>query len=222
MTQLASGKLIPSDAVLYAAGRQGATGALELENAGLEADARGRIAVNESYQTAKPHIYAVGDVIGFPSLAVDLLGAGTARRLHAFGVEARTMRDAAAVRHLHDPRDLHGRPQRGGADRRAPCRTSSASPATARSRAARSRATRMACSSCSSRPRPRQVLGVHIFGSAAAELVHIGQAVIAMDGTVDYLIDTVFNYPTFAEAYKVAALDAMNRLNELSVARKVA
>jgi NAD(P) transhydrogenase len=63
---------------------------------------------------------------------------------------------------------------------------------------------------------------VHIFGSAAAELVHVGQAVIAMEGTVDYLIHTVFNYPTFAEAYKVAALDAMNRLNELSVARKVA
>jgi NAD(P) transhydrogenase len=71
-------------------------------------------------------------------------------------------------------------------------------------------------------PDSRKVLGVHIFGSAAAELVHVGQAVIAMNGTVDYLIDTVFNYPTFAEAYKVAALDAMNRLNELSVARKVA
>jgi NAD(P) transhydrogenase len=71
-------------------------------------------------------------------------------------------------------------------------------------------------------PETREVLGVHIFGSCAAELVHVGQAVIAMGGTVDYLIDTVFNYPTFAEAYKVAALDAMNRLNELSVARKVA
>ena len=91
VTQLASGKLIPSDAVLYAAGRQGATGALELENAGLEADPRGRITVNETYQTAKPHIYAVGDVIGFPSLASTSSEQGRLAACHAFGVEARTM-----------------------------------------------------------------------------------------------------------------------------------
>ena len=118
LTQLASGKMIPSDAVLYAAGRQGATSGLELENAGLEADPRGRIAVSETYQTAQPHIYAVGDVVGFPSLASTSSQQG--RQAACRRLRDRVPDDgvAAAVRDLHDPRDLDGRTQRGGADGR--------------------------------------------------------------------------------------------------------
>ena len=91
LTQLASGKMIPSDAVLYAAGRQGATDALDLPSAGLEADKRGRITVNENYQTSKEHIYAVGDVVGFPSLASTSSEQGRLAACHAFGVPARSM-----------------------------------------------------------------------------------------------------------------------------------
>ena len=91
-----------------------------------------------------------------------------------------------------------------------------ASPATASWPAARSSATRTACSSCSSPRRTGRLLGVHVFGTGATELVHIGQAVMGCGGTVDYLVDAVFNYPTLAESYKVAALDAMNKMRHLS------
>jgi NAD(P) transhydrogenase len=221
VTQLASGKLLPSDAVLYAAGRQGATSALELENAGLAADPRGRIEVNESYQTAKPHIYAVGDVIGFPSLASTSSEQGRLAACHAFGVEARTMASLL-------PFGIFTIPEISTVGLNEEELTEQAVPYVVGLARYREIARGQISGDTHGMlkllvaPETRKVLGVHIFGSAAAELVHVGQAVIAMDGTVDYLIDTVFNYPTFAEAYKVAALDAMNRLNELSVARKVA
>jgi NAD(P) transhydrogenase len=221
LTQLASGKMIPSDAVLYAAGRQGATNDLELGNAGLEADSRGRIAVSETYQTAKPHIYAVGDVIGFPSLASTSSEQGRLAACHAFGVEARSM--AALL-----PFGIYTIPEISTVGRNEEELTDQAVPYVVGLARYREIARGQISGDTHGMlkllvaPDTRNVLGVHIFGSAAAELVHVGQAVIAMNGTVDYLIDTVFNYPTFAEAYKVAALDAMNRLNELSVARKVA
>jgi NAD(P) transhydrogenase len=221
LTQLASGKLIPSDAVLYAAGRQGATAELELANAGLEADARGRITVSETYQTAKPHIYAVGDVIGFPSLASTSSEQGRLAACHAFGVEARTMASLL-------PFGIYTIPEISTVGLNEEELTDQAVPYVVGLARYREIARGQISGDTHGMlkllvaPDSRKVLGVHIFGSAAAELVHVGQAVIAMNGTVDYLIDTVFNYPTFAEAYKVAALDAMNRLNELSVARKVA
>jgi NAD(P) transhydrogenase len=221
VTQLASGKMIPSDAVLYAAGRQGATGPLALENAGLAADPRGRIEVNESYQTSKPHIYAVGDVIGFPSLASTSSEQGRLAACHAFGVEARTMATLL-------PFGIYTIPEISTVGKNEEELTEEAVPYVVGLARYREIARGQISGDTHGMlkllvaPETRKVLGVHIFGSAAAELVHVGQAVIAMEGSVDYLIDTVFNYPTFAEAYKVAALDAMNRLNELSVARKVA
>ena len=221
VTQLASGKVLPSDAVLYAAGRQGATATLELENAGLQADPRGRIEVNESFQTAKPHIYAVGDVIGFPSLASTSSEQGRLAACHAFGVETRSMATLL-------PFGIYTIPEISTVGRNEEELTDEAVPYVVGLARYREIARGQISGDTHGMlkllvaPETRKVLGVHIFGSAAAELVHVGQAVIAMDGTVDYLIDTVFNYPTFAEAYKVAALDAMNRLNELSVARKVA
>jgi NAD(P) transhydrogenase len=221
VTQLASGKLIPSDAVLYAAGRQGATDALDLPAAGLAADSRGRIEVNASYQTSQPHIYAVGDVIGFPSLASTSSEQGRLAACHAFGVETRTM--AALL-----PFGIYTIPEISTVGRNEEELTDQAVPYVVGLARYREIARGQISGDTNGMlkllvaPETREVLGVHIFGSCAAELVHVGQAVIAMGGTVDYLIDTVFNYPTFAEAYKVAALDAMNRLNELSVARKVA
>ena len=194
---------------------------LDLENAGLEADSRGRIAVSETYQTAKPHIYAVGDVIGFPSLASTSSEQGRLAACHAFGVEARTMASLL-------PFGIYTIPEISTVGRNEEELTDQAVPYVVGLARYREIARGQISGDTHGMlkllvaPDTRKVLGVHIFGSAAAELVHVGQAVIAMNGTVDYLIDTVFNYPTFAEAYKVAALDAMNRLNELSVARKVA
>ena len=142
---LESGKKIPADTVMYSAGRQGVTDELDLDAAGLTADERGRITVDEHYRTAVPHIYAVGDVIGFPALAATSMEqgrAGGAPRLRRAG--ARDAR-AAADRHLHHPGDQLRRPDRGRADRRTACRSRWASPATGSWPAARSSATRTAC-----------------------------------------------------------------------------
>jgi NAD(P) transhydrogenase len=221
LTHLASGKMIPSDTVLYAAGRQGATDALNLGNAGLEADTRGRITVNESYQTTQPHIYAVGDVVGFPSLASTSSEQGRLAACHAFDVPARSMATLL-------PFGIYTIPEISTVGRNEEELTEQAIPYVVGLARYREIARGQISGDTHGMlklliaPDTREVLGVHIFGSAASELVHVGQGVIALGGTVDYLIDTVFNYPTFAEAYKVAALDAMNRLNELSVARKVA
>ena len=187
-----------------------------LEQAGLAADARGRIEVDEHFRTAVEHIYAVGDVIGFPALASTSMEQGRLAAHHACGEPVRAMHAAAADRHLHDPGDQLRRADRGRADRQRGSRSRSASPATASWPAARSSATRTACSSCWSSPGDRQLLGVHVFGTGATELVHIGQAVMGCGGTVDYLVDAVFNYPTLAESYKVAALDAMNKMRNIA------
>ena len=139
--------------LLYAIGRQGATDKLNLPAAGLTADNRGRLKVNELYQTEVPHIYAAGDVIGFPALAATSMEQGRLAACHMFHQLAEPPPAAVPVRHLHDPRNQHGRPDRAGADRSRASRTKSASPATARSPAASSSPTRTACSSCSSTPR---------------------------------------------------------------------
>jgi NAD(P) transhydrogenase len=221
LTQLASGKLLPSDAVLYAAGRQGATDALGLPTAGLEADSRGRITVDEHYRTTVPHIYAVGDVIGFPSLASTSSEQGRLAALHAFGVEARSLTSLL-------PFGIYTIPEISTVGRNEEELTEQAIPYVVGLARYREIARGQISGDTNGMlkllvaPDTREVLGVHIFGRAAAELVHVGQAVMGLGGTVDYLIDTVFNFPTFAECYKVAALDAMNRLNELSVARAVA
>ena len=159
-----------------------------------------------------PHIYAVGDVIGFPSLASTSMEQGRLAACHAFGVPADSVPRAVPLRHLHHPRDLDGRAQRGRADRSRACRTRSARRTTARSRAARSSATRTGLLKLIFHPETRELLGVHIIGEGASELIHIGQAVLAFGGTIDYFVNTVFNYPTLAECYKTAAFDGINRL----------
>ena len=214
VTHLASGKLIPADAVLYSAGRQGATDALDLQNAGLEADSRGRIAVNSRFRTAVKHIYAVGDVIGFPSLAATSMEQGRLAACDAFGVAAHGMDRTLPI-------GIYTIPEISFVGRTEEQLTEAAVPYEIGISRYRELARGQILGDTSGMlkllvsPLDRTLLGVHAFGTGATELVHIGQLVMAMGGTVDVLLDTVFNYPTLAESYKVAALDASNRLNAI-------
>jgi NAD(P) transhydrogenase len=217
-TLLASGKRIPSDAVLYAAGRQGATDDLNLAAAGLEADARGRIAVGDDFRTAQPGIYAAGDVIGFPSLAATSMEQGRLAALAALG-------RPASVPSGQLPYGIYTIPEIsfvGVGERQL---TEDAVPyvvGMARYRElsrAEIAGDRTGLLKLLVDADTRRILGVHVFGTSATDLVHVGQTAMAGDLTVDYLVDAVFNVPTFSDAYKVAALDAANRLAELDAAR---
>src|SRR6201990_2898045 len=215
VTTLASGKQIPADTVMYSAGRQGQTEHLDLANAGLEPDDRGRIVVNSQFQTKVDHIYAVGDVIGFPALAATSMDQGRLAAYHAFGEPAKGMTDLQPIGIYSIPEvsyvgatevDLTKKsiPYEVGVSRyRELARGQIAGDSY--------RILHMMVST-----EDLKLLGVHIFGTSATEMVHIGQAVMGCGGTVEYLVDAVFNYPTFSEAYKVAALDVMNKLRALN------
>ena len=215
LTVLDSGKRIAADAVMYSAGRQGATADLALENAGLEADARGRVPVDEHYRTAVEHIYAVGDVIGFPSLASSSFEQGRLAAAHAFGVDARPMRELLPI-------GIYTIPEISFAGRTEEDLTADNIPYEIGISRYRELARgqilgdQVGVLKLLVSPDDRTLLGVHAFGTSATELVHIGQTVMGLGGTVDYLIDLVFNYPTLAESYKVAALDATNKLRALN------
>ncbi len=218
LTVLASGKRIPSDTVLYAAGRQGATDGLHLAAAGLEADARGRIAVDAAYRTAQPHIFAAGDVIGFPGLAATSMEQGRLAALAAFDEPARPLPDLL-------PYGIYTVPEVSYVGRNEAELTEAAVPYV-RGLARYRELTRGEIAGDRSgvlkllvHAETRRLLGVHVFGTAATELVHLGQTVMAADLPVDYLVDAVFNVPTFADSYKVAALDAANRLDEIDAGR---
>jgi NAD(P) transhydrogenase len=215
LTTLASGKRIAADAVMYSAGRQGATANLGLEEAGLAVDGRGRIEVDEHFRTAVDHIYAVGDVIGFPSLASASFEQGRLAAAHAFGLDARPMRELLPI-------GIYTIPEISFAGRTEEELTGEGIPyeiGVSRYRElARGQilGDQVGILKILVAPDSRTILGVHVFGTAATELVHIGQTVMGLGGTVDYLIDQVFNYPTLAESYKVAALDATNKLRALN------
>ena len=208
---LKSGKKIVSDLLLYAVGRFGATQALDLASAGLSADDRGRLKANESLQTEQPHIYAVGDVIGFPSLASTSMEQGRAAACHAFGIEYSSSPELFPIGIFSVPEiSMVGKTEKeltgagvpyevGLARYREIARGNILGDDTGLLKLLFHRET-------------RELLGVHIIGTDASELVHIGQAVMAFGGTLDYFVNTVFNYPTFAECYKVAALDCYNKL----------
>jgi NAD(P) transhydrogenase len=214
-TRLVSGKELPSDVVVYAAGRQGATDALALDAAGLEADDRGRIAVGDGYRTAQPHIFAAGDVIGFPSLAATSMEQGRLAALAAFDRPASSLGSLLPYGIYTIPEiSFVGPTERELTDGAVPYVVGVGRyRELARGEIAGDRTGLL---KLLVHANTRQVLGVHVFGTAATELVHVGQAVMAGDLTVDYLVDTVFNVPTFCDAYKVAALDAANRLNEIA------
>jgi NAD(P) transhydrogenase len=212
VTTLESGKRIMAEAVLYSAGRQGATDALALEQAGLEADERGRIQVDENYRTAAEHIYAVGDVIGWPSLAATSMEQGRLAASHAFDHSTKSMGGLL-------PFGIYTIPEISFVGKTEEELTDAAIPYEVGISRYRELARGQILGDLYGTlkllvsPDDRRILGVHVFGTSATEVVHIGQAVMGNGGTIDYLVDSVFNYPTLAESYKVAALDAMNKLN---------
>ncbi|MFO7250076.1 MAG: Si-specific NAD(P)(+) transhydrogenase [Actinomycetes bacterium] len=215
MIVLESGKRIPADTVLYSAGRQGMTDEIGLENAGLSADARGRIAVDEHYRTAVPHIYAVGDVIGFPALAATSMEQGRLAAHHACGEPVTGM-------HAPQPIGIYTIPEIAFVGRTEEELTREHVPYEVGVARYRELARGQIIGDTYGMlkllvsPDDRSLLGVHIFGAGATELLHIGQTVMGLGGTVDYLVDAVFNYPTLAEGYKVAALDAVNKLRRVA------
>jgi NAD(P) transhydrogenase len=211
LTHLASGKRVPADIVLYAAGRQGETEELALEKAGLGADERGRIAVDSSYRTAVEHIYAAGDVIGGPALAATSMEQGRVASAHAFGDETATMSELLPIGIYTIPEISYvGRTEEELTEAAVPYEVGiSRYKELARGQILGDTYGMLKLLVSAD---DRMVLGVHALGTNATEVVHIGQAVMGLGGTVDYLVDSVFNYPTLAESYKVAALDARNRL----------
>ena len=206
-----SGKSLAVDTVLFAAGRQGVTDDLALDKVGIEADNRGRIIVNDNYQTVQPHIYAAGDVIGFPSLASTSMEQGRHAACHAFDA------DVASQPELF-PYGIYAVPEIsmvGLTEQECSQRGIAYEVGIARFReTARGQiiGLREGMLKMLFSIETQKLLGVHIIGEGATELVHIGQAVISLGGTLDYFVQTVFNYPTLAEAYKIAALDAYNRM----------
>jgi NAD(P) transhydrogenase len=217
LTSLESGKLIPGDVVFYSAGRQGAVADLELVNAGLDADDRGRIAVDERFRTAVSHIYAIGDVIGFPSLASASAEQGRIAACDIFGVPTSAGEAPLPIGIFSIPEISYvGKTEAELTEAMIPYEVGIAhyrELARGQILGESHGLVKLLVS-----PDDRTLLGVHAFGAGATEVVHIGQAVMGLGGTIDYLVDSVFNYPTFAEAYKVAALDALNKLRAISVA----
>ncbi|MBO0802240.1 MAG: Si-specific NAD(P)(+) transhydrogenase [Nocardiopsaceae bacterium] len=212
---LHSGKKIPADTVLYSAGRQGMTENLNLDAAGLAADDRGRIRVDEFYRTAVPHIYAVGDVIGFPALAATSMEQGRIAAHHAFG-------ETVHIPDTPQPIGIYSIPEISFIGRTEDQLTEACVPFEVGVSRYRELARGQIVGDSYGvlkllvSPEDRTLLGVHVFGTGATELIHIGQAVMGCGGTVDYLVDAVFNYPTLAESYKVAALDATNKMRAVS------
>ena len=211
VTILKSGKLIISEVILYSVGRIGATADLDLAAAGLQADERGRLRVNEVFQTAQPHIYAAGDVIGFPALASTSMEQGRLAACHAFGIRC------ASLPHLF-PYGIYSVPEISTVGKNEEELTAQGVPYEVGVARYREIARGAILGDDSGlfkilfHRETRKLLGVHIIGTSATELVHIGQAVLAHGGTIDDIVNTVFNYPTFAECYKVAALDGYNKV----------
>lgn len=208
---LESGKRLHAEGLLYAAGRQPNTDLLNLAAAGLEPDSRGRIAVNEYFQSAVNHIYAAGDCIGFPSLAATSMEQGRLAASHMFG-------RPAAGRHSLFPYGIYtipeismiGRTEQELTIAGIPCETGVARyDEIAKGQMIGDETGMLKILFHSD---TLKVLGVHAIGENATEIIHIGQTLLALDGTVEFFRDSVFNYPTFAEAYKVAALNGLNKL----------
>ncbi|MBM3726513.1 MAG: Si-specific NAD(P)(+) transhydrogenase [Acidobacteria bacterium] len=214
VANMKSNKKIVGDVLLYAVGRQGNTDDLNLEAAGLTGDSRGRITVDENYRTGQPHIHAVGDIIGFPSLASVSMEQGRIAAAVACGAAAHsnpayypygiyTIPEISFIGKTEEQLTDEDVPYEVGvAYYREIARGQIRGDTTGRLKMIFHRET-------------HEILGVHIIGEGASELLHIGQAVLILKGTVDYFIDTVLNYPTLAECYKAAAFNGLNKLTRL-------
>ena len=211
LVTLESGKRITTDMVLFSVGRVGATGDLAVERAGLVADDRGRLTVDQSFRTTVPHIFAAGDVIGYPSLAATSSEQGRLAACHALGIAAHPMASHFPIGIYAIPEiSMVGEPEHVLTARKEPYEVGIA------------RYREIARGQIVGdgdgllkllfAREDRRLLGVHIIGTGATELLHIGQTVLGLGGGLDYFLRTVFNYPTLAECYKVAALNASNKL----------
>jgi NAD(P) transhydrogenase len=207
-----SKKRISGGALLYAVGRSGNVEQLNLAAVGIEPDSRGRIAVDKDFRTKVPGIFAVGDVIGFPSLASVSMEQGRIAVARAFGNESLLSNPTYYPYGIYTIPEISfiGKTEEQLTDEDVPYEVGVAyyreiargqirGDTTGRLKIVFHRET-------------RHLLGVHIIGEGASELLHIGQAVMSLGGTLDYFIDTVFNYPTLAECYKAAAFNGINRL----------
>lgn len=212
---LKSGKKVKADCLLFANGRTGNTDTLKLENVGLEANSRGLLTVNSTYQTNVPHIYAVGDVIGYPSLASAAYDQGR--------IAAQTIINGSTNKHLvqNIPTGIYtipeissiGKTEQELTEMKVPYEVGRAQfQHLAR---AQIEGVNVGVLKILFHRETHQILGIHCFGENAAEIIHIGQAIMEQPGdgnTIDYFVNTTFNYPTMAEAYRVAALNGLNRL----------
>ncbi|HUS18858.1 MAG TPA: Si-specific NAD(P)(+) transhydrogenase [Terriglobales bacterium] len=205
-----SGKTIHGQALLYTVGRQANTDLLNIEAAGITPEPRGQLKVNEYFQTVVPHIYAAGDVIGFPSLASTSMEQGRLASGHMFGTPGKldprllpygiyTIPEISMVGHTEEHLTKERIPYEVGVAKYEEL---------AKGQMLGDEQGMLKLLFC---PKTFKVLGVHIIGDRAAEIIHIGQTVMSLDAPVQYFRDTVFNYPTLAEAYKVAALDGLNK-----------
>jgi NAD(P) transhydrogenase len=211
-THLSDGRMVKTEALLFAAGRTGNVASLGLEDVGIEADARGRIKVNPAtFQTSVENIYAAGDIIGFPSLASTSMEQGRIAACHAFGMNLPKAPETF-------PYGIYAVPEIstvGLSEQEARAKNIAYECGIARFRET-SRGHIMGVDSGFLKLvfalDTRRLLGAHIVGEGATELIHIGQAVINLGGTVDFFVENTFNFPTLAEAYKIAGLDAWNRM----------
>lgn len=212
--KLESGKLLQAQCLLYAVGRQGTTRALALENVGLTPDDRERLKVNDHYQTEVPHIYAAGDVIGFPALASTAMEQGRLAVCHAFGAPTQSMPELF-------PYGIYSIPEISMVGKTEKQLTDAGIPYEAGIAHYKEVARGQLLGDYSGmlklliHQETHQLLGVHAIGTGATELIHIGQAVLTFQGNAEFFINNVFNYPTLAETYKVAAFNGLNKLRPL-------
>jgi len=209
--KLESGKNVHGQALLYTIGRQANSDQVNISAAGLGADDRGKIAVNEYFQTTVPHIYAAGDVIGFPALASTSMEQGRLASCHMFGKPGKMPPNLIPYGIYTIPEiSMVGRTEEQLTKDRTAYEIGMARYAELAK--GQMLGDEQGLLKLIFDPDSLKLLGVHIIGDRAAEIVHIGQAVLTMGGTIEYFRDSVFNYPTLAEAYKVAALDGLNRM----------
>jgi NAD(P) transhydrogenase len=209
--KLESGKIVRGQALLYAIGRQANSDQLNIEAAGIQPDVRGKLSVNENFQTTVPHIYAAGDVIGFPALASTSMEQGRLASSHMFGKPSKMSTHLIPYGIYAIPEiSMVGATEEELTRQKAPYEIGLAH----YSELAKGQmlGDENGLLKILFDPNTLKLLGVHIIGDRAAEIIHIGQAVLTMGATIEYFRDTVFNYPTLAEAYKVAALDGLNKI----------
>lgn len=208
--KLESQKHLVAETALFSVGREGAADELNLDAAGLKACQRGRLEVNENFETETPGIHAVGDIIGFPSLASSAMEQGRRAALHAFGQDVKPLNVLPYGLFTIPEISMIGRNEKELTEKKVPYEVGLAH----YHEIARGQiiGDDTGLLKLLFHRETREILGVHCIGEMATEIVHIGQAVMELGGTIDYFCETVFNYPTMAECYRVAAFNGLNRL----------